>query len=132
MNSSVAWRILSGVAWIPPQKSPQTVSLKFTVIGFLCLPVFVWLIGNHELKIKTWCSKQKIEMWKLASEFQFPFSVSNFYFRFFFWIENWNLIFYFRFPLSWKLKIENQSYIFVSPIHRKTVGTWVHAFYTCT
>ena len=51
----------------------NSVWMVFITFGSLFVPGFLWLIWrkNRRLEIKTGCCNRKIEIWKLASEFQF-------------------------------------------------------------
>ena len=109
--------ILSGEAWIPPQKNPQTVSFIFTVIGFHCLPVFV--CSRLSLTYRKWepwieDKNSKAKNWKVKIGIQISISIfhENCYKILIFVslvptkIENQYFIFNFHCPWNWKSKLD--------------------------
>ena len=108
-------------------KNPAIFNFKALSCGLCSFKAFDDL-NVPEVKNRFWFRNRKIEIWKLASEFQFLFFVKIG--KSFFWgIENWNLMLNFNFRFFWNLKIENWKLkcIFPFQFSRKTVGTRVHA-----
>ena len=106
----------------PVAKKMWAFSFKFTVNGFHYFPVFVrsWL-SLTDLKEgpqtgnKTGCCNRKIEIWKLASEVQFIFSVNiekRCQILSFVFLVGWNLKFESSFSIFWKLKIKVRFWYF--------------------
>lgn len=95
----------------------NSLSMVFITFRSLFVPGFLWLIWIKDcrLEIKTGCCNRKIEIWKLASEVQFIFSVNTekrYQILSFLFLVGWKLKFKSSFSIFWKLKIKVRFWFF--------------------